>query len=100
MDPTNRPFRSLLYIPGSKTRALEKAQTLATDGIIFDLEDAVAVDMKAEARSTVSNAMQKLNYGTRALMVRVNGFETEWAKDDLAEIMEAGPEAILLPKVN
>ena len=100
MDPTNRPFRSLLYIPGSKTRALDKAQSLATDGVIFDLEDAVAVDMKAEARSYVANALRDLNYGTRALMVRVNGFETEWAKDDLAEIMEVGPEAILLPKVN
>ena len=100
MDPTNRPFRSLLYIPGSKTRALEKAQTLATDGIIFDLEDAVAVDMKGEARSFVANALADLDYGNRALMVRINGFETEWALDDLKVIMDAGPEAILLPKVN
>lgn len=99
MDPTNRPFRSLLYIPGSKTRALEKAQTLATDGIIFDLEDAVAVDMKVEARKFVADALRDLDYGNRALMVRINGFETEWAMDDLAEIMEVGPEAILLPKV-
>jgi len=100
MDPTNRPFRSLLYIPGSKTRALEKAQTLATDGIIFDLEDAVAVDMKTSARTFVADALRDLDYGNRSLMVRVNGFETEWATDDLAVIMEAGPEAILLPKVN
>ena len=100
MDPTKRPFRSLLYIPGSKTRALEKAQTLATDGIIFDLEDAVAVDMKAEARKNVSKFLREGDYGKRALMVRVNGFETDWAMDDLAEIMEAGPEAVLLPKVN
>lgn len=99
MDPINRPFRSLLYIPGSKTRALEKAQTLATDGIIFDLEDAVAVDMKAESRTFVANALRDLDYGNRALMVRVNGFETEWALDDLAEILDAGPDAILLPKV-
>ncbi|MEJ6708108.1 MAG: CoA ester lyase [Amylibacter sp.] len=99
MDSTNSPFRSLLYIPGSKTRALEKAQTLATDGIIFDLEDAVAVDMKADARTFVANALRDLDYGNRALMVRVNGFETEWALDDLAEILDTGPDAILLPKV-
>lgn len=100
MDLSNRPMRSLLYIPGSKTRALEKAQTLATDGIIFDLEDAVAVDMKDAARTYVAKFLREADYGNRSLMVRVNGFETEWAMDDLAEIMEAGPEAILLPKVN
>ena len=99
MDPLNRPYRSVLYIPGSKTRALEKAQGLATDGIIFDLEDAVAPDMKAEARGFVADALRDLDYGTRALMVRINGFETEWALDDLAVIMASAPDAILLPKV-
>ncbi|MBR9864959.1 MAG: CoA ester lyase [Rhodobacteraceae bacterium] len=99
MDPQNRPYRSVLYIPGSKTRALEKAQTLPTDGIIFDLEDAVAPEAKAEARGHVANALRDLDYGNRALLVRINGFETEWAMDDLAAILPAGPEAILLPKV-
>ena len=95
-----RPFRSLLYIPGSKPRALEKAQTLAADGIIFDLEDAVAPDAKGEARQFVADALRDFDYGARALMVRINGFDTEWAVDDLAVICDAGPEAILLPKVN
>lgn len=95
-----RPFRSLLYIPGSKTRALEKAQTLATDGIIFDLEDAVAPDAKADARQYVADALGTLDFGSRALMVRINGFDTKWALDDLAGIAATGPEAILLPKVN
>lgn len=100
MDTTNRPFRSLLYIPGSKTRALEKAASLPTDGIIFDLEDAVAIDMKAQARDFVAKALREQDFGNRALLVRINGFETEWAMDDLATILECGPEAVLLPKVN
>lgn len=95
-----RPFRSLLYIPGSKARALEKAQALPADGIIFDLEDAVAPDAKAEARQMVAEALRKFDYGARALMVRINGFDTPWAEDDLAAIAPVRPEAILLPKVN
>ena len=100
MPNDTRPFRSLLYIPGSKTRALEKAQTLPTDGIIFDLEDAVAPDMKAEARGLVADILRKGNFGPRALMVRINGFDTDWAIDDLDTILACAPEAILLPKVN
>jgi (3S)-malyl-CoA thioesterase len=100
MDPRTRPFRSLLYIPGSKIRALEKAQSLPTDGIIFDLEDAVAADMKSESRGFVAKSLRESDFGNRALMVRINGFETEWAMDDLTEIMSCSPEAILLPKVN
>lgn len=99
MPKDSRPFRSLLYIPGSKTRALEKAQTLPTDGIIFDLEDAVAPDMKAEARGFVADILRDGDFGARALMVRINGFETDWATDDLEVICAAGPDAILLPKV-
>lgn len=95
-----RPFRSVLYIPGSKTRALEKAQTLPADGIIFDLEDAVAPDAKADARGFVADALRDLDFGTRALMVRINAFDTEWALDDLAAVAPIQPEAILLPKVN
>jgi len=95
-----RPFRSVLYIPGSKDRALEKATTLPVDAIIFDLEDAVAPDEKANARATLKTALTGKDYGARAKIVRINGFDTEWAEDDLAVIAEARPEAVLLPKVN
>lgn len=100
MNKNSNPFRSLLYIPGSKERALEKATGLPADGIIFDLEDAVAVDEKAKARSLVAQTLVTRDYGARSLMVRINGFDSEWAMDDLAEICAAGPAAILLPKVN
>jgi len=99
MDQLNKPFRSLLYIPGSKERALEKATGLAADGIIFDLEDAVAVDEKASARELVAQTLTTRDYGLRGLMVRINGFDTEWALDDLQVICDTAPEAILLPKV-
>ncbi|MCA8867855.1 MAG: CoA ester lyase [Rhodobacteraceae bacterium] len=99
MDPLNKPFRSLLYIPGSKERALEKATTLAADGIIFDLEDAVAPDEKANARELVAATLRTRDYGQRSLMVRINGFDTDWAMDDLEVILNTGPQAILLPKV-
>jgi len=100
MTAQTKPFRSLLYIPGSKERALEKATGLAADGIIFDLEDAVAVDEKANARQLVADTLRNRDYGSRALMVRINGYETDWYKDDLEVICATGPEAILLPKVN
>ncbi len=100
MDYLNRPFRSLLYIPGSNTRALEKAQSLPCDGIIFDLEDAVAVEKKAEAREQVAKFLREGDYGRRGLLVRTNGFGTGWARDDLQVICEGAPQAILLPKVN
>ena len=99
MDQLDKPFRSLLYIPGSKERALEKATGLGADGIIFDLEDAVAVDEKATARELVAQTLTTRDYGLRGLMVRINGFDTEWALDDLKVICDTAPEAILLPKV-
>ncbi len=99
MDQLDKPFRSLLYIPGSKERALEKATGLGADGIIFDLEDAVAPDEKAAARTLVAQALTTRDYGLRGLMVRINGFDTEWALDDLKVICDTAPEAILLPKV-
>lgn len=100
MDLTNRPWRSALYIPGSKERALEKAKNLPTDAIIFDLEDAVAVDEKASARQVLAAALDQGGYGARAGIVRINGFDTEWGADDLDAVSEIKPEAILLPKVN
>jgi len=93
----NRPYRSVLYIPASKERALVKAQGLPTDAIIFDLEDAVAVDEKAAAREMLAGAMAK-DYGTRAKIVRINALDTEWGKADIAATKAA--DAVLLPKVN
>ncbi len=94
-----RPFRSVLYIPGSKERGLEKARGLATDAIIFDLEDAVAATEKASARTLLAQTLATADYGPRAKIVRINGFDTDWAEADLEVIAEARPEAILLPKV-
>jgi len=97
MDAHARPFRSVLYIPASKPRALEKARGLATDAIIFDLEDAVAVEEKAVARGMLADALAK-DYGARFRIVRINGLDTEWGHEDAA--MVGGADAVLLPKVN
>jgi len=96
----NRPYRSVLYIPGSKTRALDKVPTLAADAIIFDLEDAVAPDEKAAARQTLAEWLAANDLGPRAGMVRINALDTEWGLDDLNATRAARPRAILLPKVN
>lgn len=95
-----RPFRSVLYIPGSKERALDKARGLAADAIIFDLEDAVAAEEKANARRLLAETLASTDYGPRAKLVRINAFDTDWAEDDLDVIAAARPEAVLLPKVN
>lgn len=95
-----RPYRSVLYIPGSKERALEKALTLAADAIIFDLEDAVAPDEKAAARVTLAKALQD-DYGDRSRIVRVNALDTEWGRDDILAFADhPGVDALLIPKVN
>ncbi|MFD0978147.1 HpcH/HpaI aldolase/citrate lyase family protein [Tropicimonas aquimaris] len=99
MDIAARPYRSVLYIPGSKERALEKAKTLPVDAIIFDLEDAVAVEEKANARALLTATLSAGGYGNRSQIVRLNGADTDWGADDLAAIMEIGPQAVLLPKV-
>lgn len=99
MNTQIRPFRSVLYIPGDKQRALEKAQTLDCDGIIFDLEDAVGIDNKEQARETLAKMLATTDYGHRATMVRVNGQGSDWYEADLDTICATGPEAILLPKV-
>jgi len=97
---TNRPYRSALYIPGSKDRALEKAQNLATDAIIFDLEDAVAPDEKPAARALLVKTLAAADYGNRAKIVRVNGLDTEWGADDIAAFKGAKIDALLIPKVS
>lgn len=96
----HRPYRSVLYIPGSKERALAKAATLAADAIIFDLEDAVAPAEKAAARQTLLNALGATDFGPRGLMVRINALGTGWGAADLDVIGLAAPQAILLPKVD
>ena len=82
MDMRARPYRSVLYIPGSKERALEKAKTLPVDAIIFDLEDAVAVEEKPAARETLKAALAAGGYGNRVRIVRINGLDTEWGEAD------------------
>jgi (3S)-malyl-CoA thioesterase len=100
MTQPARPFRSVLYIPGSKERALEKALGLAADAIIFDLEDAVAPEEKPQARVTLAAALND-DYGRRARIVRVNGLDTAWGRDDIAAFAShPGAEALLIPKVN
>lgn len=95
----NRPRRSCLYMPGANARALEKAKGLVTDSIIFDLEDAVAPEAKVDARDAVCAAVKAGGYGNRELVIRINGTDTEWGRDDLKAAVEAGPDAILAPKV-
>ena len=99
MTQDTRPYRSVLYIPGSKERALEKARTLPVDAIIFDLEDAVAVDEKVNARATLKAALDEDGYGSRVKIVRINGLDTEWGADDARAVAEMNADAILLPKV-
>ncbi len=99
MASSIRPRRSVLYMPGSNARAQEKAKTLAADGLILDLEDAVAPDAKAEAREIVCGNAASGDYGKREIIIRVNGFDTPWGRDDVVAASKAGPDAILLPKV-
>jgi len=100
MTPLTHPFRSVLYMPGANSRALAKAENLPADAIIFDLEDAVSIDDKARARDQVVQAIANGTYGRRSLIVRINGFETNWAAADIAAVCAVSPPAILLPKVN
>ncbi|MGO4524406.1 CoA ester lyase [Microvirga sp. 2MCAF35] len=95
-----RPRRSALYMPGSNTRAIEKAKTLAADVVIFDLEDAVAPDLKMQAREQVCAAVQARGYGRRELVIRINALETPWGEADLVAAVAAAPDAILVPKVS
>lgn len=94
-----RPRRSVLYMPGSNPRALEKARTLPADALIFDLDDAVAPDAKETARHMVCETIRAGGYGKRELIVRVNALATPWGYADIAAVAGAGADAILLPKV-
>ncbi len=100
MDQSNRPYRSVLYIPGDKPRALEKARNLACDAIIFDLEDAVSPDAKEAARVTLGEELGKGGYGARARLVRINGFDTNWGRHDIQALKDQDFDGFLIPKVN
>jgi citrate lyase subunit beta / citryl-CoA lyase len=95
-----RPRRSVLYMPGSNARAIEKARTLPVDAIILDLEDSVAPEAKAAARAQVVEAVAAGGFGAREVFVRVNGIDTPWHADDLAAAAGAAPDAILMPKIS
>jgi citrate lyase subunit beta/citryl-CoA lyase len=94
------PLRSVLYMPSSNERALEKAKTIACDGLILDLEDAVAPDAKPAAREAAATAAASGEYGRRTVTIRVNGIGTQWHDDDIVAASQAGPDAIVVPKVN
>ncbi|MFV1592497.1 CoA ester lyase [Phaeobacter sp. JH20_36] len=100
MDPRTRPYRSVLYIPGSKPRALDKARSLPVDAIIFDLEDAVSADEKENARATLAAALDEGGYGGRMKIVRINGLDSPWGAADAEAAAEMDCDAILLPKVS
>ena len=97
---TIRPRRSVLYMPGSNARALEKAKTLGVDGVILDLEDAVAPDAKAAARAQVVAAVKAGGFGAREVFIRLNGIDTPWFAEDLDAALAAAPDAILVPKIS
>ncbi len=100
MTQSKRPFRSVLYIPGSNARALDKARGLPADAIIFDLEDAVAPDAKDAARATLRAELDKGGYGPRARLVRMNGFDSGWCEADVEAFRGADIDGMVLPKVN
>ena len=100
MSDELRPRRSVLYMPSSNERALEKAKSIPCDGLILDLEDAVAPDAKPAARAAACAAAAGGEYGTREVTIRVNGADTDWHDDDLRAACAAGPDAIVVPKVN
>ena len=99
MDQPARPYRSVLYIPASNARALDKARGLPVDAIIFDLEDAVAVEEKANARALLAETLAEGGYGNRMRIVRINGLETEWGGEDARAAAAMDCDAVLLPKV-
>jgi len=100
MPSIARPLRSVLYIPASKPRALDKARGLPADAIIFDLEDAVIPEEKVAARATLAEALAIGGYGSRMKIIRINGLDTAWGHDDARAAAAMGADAILLPKVN
>ena len=99
MSTPHRPRRSCLYMPGANTRALEKAREIPADTLILDLEDAVALEAKEEARAAILAAVAQGGYGKREIVIRMNGLDTPWGHDDLKAIATSGAHAVLAPKV-
>ena len=95
-----RPRRSLLFMPGSNARALEKGRNLPADGLILDLEDSVAADAKALARDQIAQAIAAKGFGKREVLIRVNALDSPWWIDDVAMAGQARPDGILVPKVS
>ncbi len=95
-----RPRRSHLFMPGSNPRALEKARTVAADGIILDLEDAVAPDAKGTARDAIAETLAKGGFGKREMLIRINALDSPWWIDDVAMAAKAKPDGILVPKIS
>jgi citrate lyase subunit beta / citryl-CoA lyase len=95
-----RPRRSVLYMPGSNVRALEKAKTLPVDGVIVDLEDSVAPEAKETARKQAADAVKAGGFGGREVFIRVNGVDSPWHADDLSAAARAAPDVILVSKVS
>lgn len=100
MSNSIRPRRSVLYMPGSNARALEKARTLDADSLILDLEDAVSPDAKELARKQVCDSVVAGGFGHREVAIRVNGLDTPWGQQDLEAAAAAKPDAILVPKIS
>lgn len=100
MTADTRPLRSVLYMPGSNARAIEKARALPCDGIILDLEDAVAPDAKAEARTLIAEAFAQGGFGHRFMILRVNAADTALHADDMALAAQVNADAVLIPKID
>ena len=97
---TIRPRRSVLFMPGTNMRAIDKARTLPVDGVVLDLEDAVAPEAKQAARANVLAAVRAAGFGPREVFIRLNGSDTPWFSDDVTAAIEAVPDSIVLPKVS
>lgn len=100
MGPSKDLYRSVLYIPASRARAIEKARALPTDAIIFDLEDAVTPDSKVDARATLASELETGGFGARGRIVRINALDTEWGEEDARAVAGMDCDAVLLPKVD
>lgn len=100
MGPSKDLYRSVLYIPASRARAIEKARALPTDAIIFDLEDAVTPDAKVDARATLASELETGGFGARGRIVRINALDTEWGEEDARAVAGMDCDAVLLPKVD
>jgi (3S)-malyl-CoA thioesterase len=99
MHANTRPYRSVLYVPASKQRAMEKAKSMTVDAIIFDLEDAVAVDEKDNARAVLRDVLAQGSFGARLRIVRINALDTPWGLNDARAVCDMEADAVLLPKV-